>query len=606
MLLLLVTVACGREPVAPAAEPAVPAANAASTSSASTDADGWPALELIGAGDLSFPPDNDWSRTDWNQWKPTGIETGPGWIYLRVQGGIDYVWNPGCDDIPPGAEPCPGTPGEEGTSGPWGTLARVVIGFSNSGSTTINREGVGAAFVPAGDTMTSGLLVHRGGAGTIHTERQMQLGGASSSGASIGVPQYLLSGIQTLSVEQVPEPVRIGAPAAVRPGDYLQATIEPRPPFRLRSPSGNPPIAWAYRTVTGYTYSLWECAGRQTCSYRPPRDGHFIVSTYVETNPIRVNSHIIRRTDGILELTCSTPLEEGLVRSGQEAPRVRLTRGEELGCSVGSYPAGLDVRVTGWSFEGDAFSRAAGEEELATSWGGPIVTGGRVSVAALVKGVEQSVAMDVSVLPRDWSDRRVAVVTRRVAASHDRALPVRPRGDFHLANTIFQARALPATTAVERGPNRGLSFLQAIPFEVEALVLLNGTALQEESEFYHLQAPDRPGSNNSWPECSKSAVPRLPPHVLAHEGIPMDPTPSHIGAYQQELDRRIGGTVGQIEAAVGEAAVDLQAEYSGILEQVHRSASDAAIRLHESAAGVFTPVDANGSSCALQYHFDYS
>jgi hypothetical protein len=130
MLLPLATSACGREPIAPIAEPAaVPAATAASSSPASTDADGWLALELIGAADLPFPPDNDWSRTDWNQWKPTGIEAGPGWLYLRVQGGIDYVWNPDCDDIPPGADPCPGTPGSEGTSGPWGFLGRVVLGF---------------------------------------------------------------------------------------------------------------------------------------------------------------------------------------------------------------------------------------------------------------------------------------------------------------------------------------------------------------------------------------------------------------------------------------------------------------------------------------------
>lgn len=612
-VLLLLLAACDRE--APTSPDAAAQIGELVPNSSLTAADtaGWPPARVIGRVEVPVPPDNDWSRTDWLRWWPTGIVIGSGWTYVRVEGGLDYTWNPECANVPAHLGQCGGTPGEEGTSGAWDALGSLAIGWAAPGSSWIEEVPAQSMFGLAEDPLTAGVLLYRGRRTAFHVVRRMQLGGGGSPSASIGVPQYLLSGGQTLTVEDVGEPVRVAAPAMILKGDSVTASLAVRPPFRLLDRPGYPErsIAWRFTPVdsedrAGSSYYLHACTGQTRCDHLPAQDGMFAVSTSVEGVRAMVSSNIVRIVEPELELTCRAPAGESRVRNGDPAPEVRITRGESLDCSAGTYPAGAAVRVLQWSFAGaDGYSRSANEDEIGPAWAGPVAAGGRVTLLADVRGEEQTASIDISVLPRDWSDQRVSLAVRPAPAGHDRTLHPRPRGDRDLGGTVFQASALRAVVEIEGGPNRGLGYLSSVPFAVEALLVLNDVALRRGSEFYELQDPDRPGAKSaqagrSW--CTRSTVPGLASQVLPHEGSPYDDGGSHTSAYQRELDSRVSGAAAQLESIVSESPEQMEAAYVGTLAEIHAAAADAARAVHDPGADRWlAPVDANGAPCTLRF-----
>lgn len=468
-------------------------------------------------------------------------------------------------------------------------------------------------FAPAGDSSAAAILAYRQGPVSVHTRRRMALGGGYSwLDGIMGIPQYFLSGQQTVTVERIPPPLQVQAEPFVVKGDSARASYQIRPPFRIRMPwhVNSHIIAWTFRTVTGYPYSLPHCSGKQTCAYVPRRDGCFQVRTYVETNYIKAQSELVRIGDARLELTCSGPGGAATGEGAEEVPVVEITRAETLSCTAATSPAGADFELTGWSFEGEEYSHTPYTDELENPWTGEMVTSGRVTATAVVAGNEQSARVDVVVNPRDWSNERVRVEAERVQngrAPGRAPLPELPTEDDHLGHAYVDTRIPQFETVAEvsNGPNRSMIYLTRIPLEVQMWIVVNEEAIARGSAFYRRhERHGRPNGSSSriggtnW--CTANVIPRLEPLILAHEGVPPDPATSHVGAYQAELDRQLDTRVEELEATFGsEGFSELYPKYAPVVAGAERAA-------YEFSKSVDTthPIrvrDDRGRECRLDY-----
>jgi len=246
-----------------------------------------------------------------------------------------------------------------------------------------------------------------------------------------------------------------------------------------------------------------------------------------------------------------------------------VTRGGTTACEASTAVQGAILAVQGWDFVSDSggFTVVRGTDTSSTSWNGPIVLPGTVTVTATVGGTPFTATAHVSVSRRDWSSLGSAK-THTVPNPIMSILTSRPTADSLLGRTLATG-TLPgfgggAYVVVDSGPNSAFLYLSRFPDSTRTDANANTIALNDTSSFYRIQERrDKKIAGKTY--CAQSRVTSFTPLVIAHEGAVL-PSPdvypnSHSAIYRRHVD-----SVGRIryEAFAGPAGVSLQAMFDGI------------------------------------------
>jgi hypothetical protein len=488
---------------------------------------GWTSAPL-GGEPLAAPPNNGWDQFAWGGWRPTGIAVPESaWVHIRIEGGVDYRWNPDCAMIPPFWAGCGAHyEGESGTLSPWEGLGRVDVGLV-SASGLIARLGEIEAVPTGEDGGVRSFLAFSRVPTTVFTLRHMVYGGGvSPMDGYIGIPAYFLTSHQRITVERVPTPLRVLAPSRVRPEEVFQASLDVFPPFRLRPPYGSHtlPIYWEHVAVDeagreiGTPLHIGHCYSQPVCSLAVTRDGYLRAVTYVEMHLLVARSNLIRVgeeecPDGSMSARaasdadgddlpdgCAQP-ELELICNGIQAPtQVTVTRGRGIACEV-SNPDGHSIEVIRWSFRNVA--RTDGDP-AAVTWAGPMAQGGRLEVRARVNGVVRRARQSVNVQPREWRDYLPDAIIQHTTCPIEfyNCLRYPPKQFQDIGKTYLPpfAYTLPLTKIVE-GPNNGWWYFRGdtgpvqLPAPVTLLLL---DVFDANSDFYKTRPQCNPAQVQTW------------------------------------------------------------------------------------------------------------
>ena len=244
---------------------------------------------------------------------------------------------------------------------------------------------------------------------------------------------------------------------------------------------------------------------------------------------------------GIVRVSVGGPGAFGLtflsfVRAGLEltCTPASVTRGEPTSCTASAMPAGATLQVQEWSFVG-AGGLTANEVSNESTWSGPLVVSGTVTVRALVDETELTSDATVTVGARNWS--AVHPSFEVVDASPGLRAEPRPTEIGQFGAVQFEVTADGAVAAVAEvpsGPNAGFHYLTAIPYGVRARVFVNTVALRVRSEFWYTQ-PRRRRTNAAGEDlCGRADVVPFIAVVREHEGMTFA-SGSHTRFYRDKL-----------------------------------------------------------------------
>lgn len=270
-----------------------------------------------------------------------------------------------------------------------------------------------------------------------------------------------------------------------------------------------------------------------------------------------------------------------------------VERGSDATCTVGADPSSALLTVGGWRFApdtGTAIERM--DTPAATTWSGPMVASGTVTVQATVNGVPDSASARIAATARDWSGQTIGLDFLEDSPGR---LLVHPPAVGELGSTLLDYR-LDASTlgaalaVVNNGPNTGFQYFTAIPFRARVVVSINTVALSVGSDFYLLQAPSR-RTVGATVYCGRSDVVSIYlPGVRRHEGAGgRADVNSHVAIFTGRLEReareRLEGLVSQ-EGFPG---------IHDLLEAMYKAASDDSQQMHVDGRNPFV------APCVMRY-----
>lgn len=297
-----------------------------------------------------------------------------------------------------------------------------------------------------------------------------------------------------------------------------------------------------------------------------------------------------RATVGGRQLSASVRVTVG---AGGGAPALRLScplsveRGQLAVCTASADPLPATLAVTGWTFRPDddhlqIIERQAGVNEQ--GWSGKMATSGTVAVTATLDGgrIERSSHITVT-------DRPPLIVGFTAPApSDDDDMSERPYGAaeeeglFHIAHIHAGAHNIRLQGNVEviaDGPNVGLAYFTANPYEPSWAVHINFSQLQPNSELGRLQRESSPAFESTV-SCLRSQLPDLVGPIAEHEGTTMHPK-SHAGRYASKFNELAGPIVERLVA---------QQDLVGAVDAALAPVIQAADEESRKADGDFRPV----------------
>jgi hypothetical protein len=524
----------------------------------------------------SAPVDFDW-------WRLAEIRDSS-WVLLEVTGRVGYTRNPLCYEHP---GYCDGPPTWLETEGPFGPLEHggfVKVTTRRPGEPNPSGGVADQLFSPTDDSKDSvgrWLFHNTTGPRTVWLRGEWaQTYAGNPTSPTVGYwPVFLHDRGQSVTLMEIPQPLDVAGPSALRPGEAGTWTATIARDLRLRGLDGTPAaVTWYFArgdslpvaNETAPRVLIGACTTLE-CTYTPPASGRLEAVTSVERKSVRVKSQVVRVQESELVLTCN----------GVEAPgAATLERTGSIDCGVRAEPSG-DAEIIGWEFVADSIdyrNPAPGATPFrGIVWSGTMVVGGTVRVRARLEGeVEpRSAQVQVKVTPRAWSGRAFPTQVEEEPATD---LPPRPDSVQHLgeiqhflATEVSRDKWEPILS----GPNANLGYLVDLPVSYRGTIHVNRTALAVGSDFWNAQ-PTRQRSVGVV-DCLRREEDILGfiPVILRHEGLGFDPK-SHAFLYVEEA-KRVGNP--RFEAVVGTSLGELADQAEAISDLVHdaaRTASDLA------------------------------
>jgi hypothetical protein len=357
----------------------------------------------------------------------------------------------------------------------------------------------------------------------VWTHRVVNVGGGGSTlGDTYAFPSYVLHGTQTLTVVEVPIPVKVSGPTAATRGDSVTFTAQVTGNYRPRTESGlgQPGPYWYFHwndtTAAPNSATFFEemsqCRGATTCRIRAEHQGRMYVKEYLEGRPAENQSEPLKF--GV------TDPPKLVLRCDGKTEIDSVVRGANLNCGVSAEPSGAAITNIRWEFhdEGSPSHSTSGPDN-ALSWGGEMAVGGEMHVSAVVDGTSFSDTVKVIVTRRKWP--RIDV---RVRVGGQGRLPV----EVHRVSDLMQTRfdTIPVDSlpfeAITTGPNSGWTYLRS-PVRTLPLVVDVNDAWKPGSAWYNLQHPGPTGqtdpNGNGTHYCAHSELPEMYAAGLQHEGV---------------------------------------------------------------------------------------
>lgn len=287
--------------------------------------------------------------------------------------------------------------------------------------------------------------------------------------------------------------------------------------------------------------SLSSCDGEITCHATiEVSAGTFVATALVHDTPRAAERRVSGSGGGggaTMQLEC-TPAE--------------VQRAQSVTCTASADPANATLVVQGWRFSPDdgrlrPFSRSSGEDQV--TWAGKMVTSGTVTVHGTVNGQPGEATAHIGVTNRP----PLTVNFEAPPVTDDADMSERPyqvpdqRGLHHIGHIHagdhflrFEGRL----DGVNEGPNGGLFYFTANPYDPDWAIHINLSQLQSNSELARLQV-DNPNVISTTVKCRASQLPSLVGTIEVHEGKTMHPR-SHAGRYSAKFNEVAGPVIEQL------------------------------------------------------------
>jgi hypothetical protein len=319
---------------------------------------------------------------------------------------------------------------------------------------------------------------------------------------------YIITGTYSVTATAIPVPLVL---TGGRTGDSLGTvsyTVSPQSPFLFINPRGDP--SWypagapEWYFVPGDSVApvwnryessdlIYDCWHLYTCTWTPPagQNGRIEVHASVETWRARIRSDYVRLkachfTPGPLGSRAARYSVSGtgctqepklVLRCDGHTDADSVRRGNPVDCTVSVDPSTVALTNLKWQFQDDSLHTIPGPAGEAREWSGVMVVGGKMQVSATVQGSQLTAEVPVTVLPRNWVDKRVPlreVYQRCGRAAFGAACPLwyPPR----VAHELAEGRAEPnrdwgvkaRSVILQSGPNKGWAYIAGadapIPF----------------------------------------------------------------------------------------------------------------------------------------------
>lgn len=325
-------------------------------------------------------------------WTPVAAVPENQWALVRVSGNWDVTQNPECGDQPPNW-PCnspehayspfdPNYPDSE--AGP------VRLETESAGSVdALGVRGLGAGGIALTRREFARVVLAR--SGLINPTVQKY----GNTGPSI--KSYLLDGSYTVTVTRIASPIRVTEGAAEADGSRTY-TVESLYGLQFINPFGSfdPPGAVRWFFVPGENvdptapdsdppWTINECRNLTSCRWTPPGPGRVQVSASVETRRARARSSVRAVCTGAQTFNADCAPPQLLVSCQPDL----LVVGNKTTCTASTRP-GVEFTVRSWHFSGDSIPATADTAGDLKSWTFPPPVTGRVTVRAVISGVERS------------------------------------------------------------------------------------------------------------------------------------------------------------------------------------------------------------------------
>ena len=300
------------------------------------------------------------------------------------------------------------------------------------------------------------------------------------------------------------------------------------------APIAAPRIAAAAATWT----SLSSCDGEITCHATiAVSEGTFVATALVHDTPRAAERRVSGSGGG------------GAATLRLECTPEQVQRGQSARCTASADPSSATLVVQGWRFAPDdarlrPFSRSSGEDQV--TWAGTMATSGTVTVNGTVNGQPGEGTAHIAVTDRP----PLTVNFEPPPVSDDADMSERPyqvpgqRGLFHIGHIHAAAHFLrfpDRLNVINEGPNGGLGYYTANPYDPSWEIHINLSQLQSNSELARLQ-PDNPNVISTTVTCRGSQLSSLVGTIELHEGKTMHPK-SHAGRYAARFNELAGPVI---------------------------------------------------------------
>lgn len=288
--------------------------------------------------------------------------------------------------------------------------------------------------------------------------------------------------------------------------------------------------------------------------------------------------------------------------------RNEVTRGEEITCQARKEPGDApgELAVTGWTSDGKP--REDGDP-ASTTWSGVMVRGGTVAVTARIGGgAPQTAEAAITVHDRDWSGKQPTITVLEVEPSDPRVsrirLPPVPEWAEDLGFVqFFPWHEDPTSPQVDDplefvsgGPNDGLVYFGDVAFQINAVYVLNRTAMAPGSDWARMHDPDashtRPTMGTHW--CPQSSIPRMLEAVRQHEE-------THVRFYRANFIHLLSTRWREFEKAAGTDPEALSTQYRQAVKEWSEESEQHSESVVDAPNGPYVTrvSDAHGS-CVLR------
>lgn len=307
-----------------------------------------------------------------------------------------------------------------------------------------------------------------------------------------------------------------------------------RTPPPVSGPDRSPPARPAWSAPAAAPVEVDDCLDLADCeTSAPAQSGTYVVLATVNGQLLSASARVGQGPSRHLSLLCPT----SVARAGQAAI-----------CVASASDIHAAVAISAWHFDPDSsgltrVDRSVDVTDL--SWAGRMATSGTVVVDGTVDGTPGSARAHINVTARDWSQVFPAFSTNEIDPG---SLPEVPDSLGDLGHIGFHPSTLGTSVKeIMGGPNRGLNYLSAPPYAIEARINVNTVALAVKSRFWFNQPPQRYVRPDGTEGCARRDVVPFIPVIRRHEGVGLFPG-SHARFFQDTLFAETGLS---LEAVVG-------------------------------------------------------